>query len=70
MPVRASEIAMAKIVTNGFVILVAALASLWLVVHLGLGVPIAGSIGLFVLGSRSLSFFRHRSGDVAGHIGA
>ena len=48
MPVRASEIAIAKIMTNGAVILVAALLSLWLVVHVGLGVPLAGSVGFFI----------------------
>lgn len=47
MPVRASEIAMGKILANGLVILVASMLSLWLVVHLGLGVPIAGSWLLF-----------------------
>jgi ABC-2 type transport system permease protein len=51
MPVRASEIAVAKIVTNGLVILVVALLSLWLVVHRGLGVPISGSVPLFTLGA-------------------
>jgi ABC-2 type transport system permease protein len=51
MPVRTSEIAMAKIITNGLVILAAAILSLWLVVHLGLGVPISGSIGLFTAGA-------------------
>lgn len=47
MPVRASEIAMGKILANGLVILVASMLSLWWVVHLGLGVPITGSWGLF-----------------------
>jgi ABC-2 type transport system permease protein len=47
MPVRASEIAMGKILANGLVILVASMLSLWLVVHLGLGVPITGSWWLF-----------------------
>ena len=51
MPVRASEIAMAKIVTNGLVIQISALLSLWLVVHWGLGVPLSGSIGLFIFSS-------------------
>lgn len=50
MPVRASEIAAAKIATNGFVILLTAMLSLWLVVHIWLGVPISGSIGLFTFG--------------------
>ncbi len=51
MPVRASEIATAKILTNGLVILVAALLSLWLVVNRYLGVPIAGSVPLFTFGT-------------------
>jgi len=51
MPVRASEIATAKILTNGLTILVISLLSLWLVVHRFLGVPIAGSVPFFVLGS-------------------
>jgi ABC-2 type transport system permease protein len=51
MPVRASEIAMAKILTNGMVILAAAMASLWLVVHGWLGVPLSGSIALFAFGA-------------------
>ncbi|WP_343596175.1 ABC transporter permease [Acinetobacter sp.] len=51
MPVRASEIAISKILTNGLVITIAALLSLWLVVHTWLQVPINGSIGLYVLGT-------------------
>ncbi|MFT8711535.1 ABC transporter permease [Komagataeibacter rhaeticus] len=47
MPVSASEIAVAKIVTNGLVIFVGAMLSLWLVVHVWLGVPLAGSVTLF-----------------------
>ena len=47
MPVRASEIAFAKILANGFIILVASVTSLWFVVHLALGVPLAGSLLLF-----------------------
>ena len=47
MPVTASEIAIAKIVTNGLVIFVGAMLSLWLVVHVWLGVPLAGSVTLF-----------------------
>ena len=39
MPVRASEIAAAKIWANGLIILLAAAFSLHVVVHLGLGVP-------------------------------
>lgn len=51
MPVRASEIATAKILANGSVILVAALSSVWLVAHCALGVPLAGSGWLFALGT-------------------
>lgn len=50
MPVRPSEIVMAKILTNGAVIAIAALMSLWLVVHYWLDVPINGSIPLFTAG--------------------
>jgi ABC-2 type transport system permease protein len=49
MPVRASEIAAAKILANGFVIFAVSLVSLALVVHVWLGVPLQGSIGLFAL---------------------
>jgi len=51
MPVRPSEIMVAKIWVNGLVILTAAILSLGLVVHGALGVPIAGSIALFVVGA-------------------
>jgi ABC-2 type transport system permease protein len=51
MPVRASEIAAAKIWANGLVILVAAGLSLILVVEHVLEVPIAGSIALFLAGT-------------------
>lgn len=47
LPVSAGEIAVAKIVANGCVILAAALLSLWLVVQVWLGVPLEGSIALF-----------------------
>lgn len=50
MPVRASEIAIAKIITNSALIMGAALLSLGGVVHLLLGVPIIGSVSLFTLG--------------------
>ena len=47
LPVTASEIALAKIITNGLAIFIAAMLSLWLVVHVWLGVHLAGSIPLF-----------------------
>ena len=51
MPIRASEIAAAKIWANGLVILVAAGLSLVLVVESVLKVPVAGSISLFLGGT-------------------
>jgi ABC-2 type transport system permease protein len=51
MPVRASEIAAAKIWANGLVILIAAGLSLVLVVEHVLAVPIPGSIPLFLAGT-------------------
>jgi len=51
MPVTPAEIMLAKIWANGLVILVVALLSLWLVVHLWLQVPIQGSVWLFTLGA-------------------
>lgn len=56
MPVRASEIAFAKILANGLVILVASVVSLWVVVHGVLQVPLAGSQLLFT-GSMVLYLF-------------
>ena len=50
MPVRPTEIMIAKIWANGLVIVSAATASLWLVVHEVIGVPLAGSMLLFVAG--------------------
>jgi ABC-2 type transport system permease protein len=50
MPLTAGEIMLAKIWANGLVILTGATLSLLLVVRVVLGVPIAGSLGLFVLG--------------------
>lgn len=51
MPVSPSEIMLAKIWANGLAIIVAAVLSLWLVVQGVLGVPVAGSITLFVVGT-------------------
>lgn len=51
MPVSPSEIMLAKIWANGLAIIVAAVLSLWLVVQGILGVPIAGSVALFVAGT-------------------
>ena len=51
MPLTPSEIMLAKVWANGLVVLVAAGLSLWLVVHSALGVPIAGSVALFMFGA-------------------
>ena len=50
MPLTPFEIAMSKVWANGLVITVAAGLSLYLVVRTLLGVPIIGSIPLFMLG--------------------
>jgi ABC-2 type transport system permease protein len=50
MPLTAFEIAMSKVWANGLVIAVAVGLSLYLVVRLMLGIPIAGSIPLFMVG--------------------
>ena len=51
MPVTPVEIMLAKIWSNGLVIVVASLLSLAIVVQKLLGVPIAGSLALFVVGA-------------------
>src|SRR6516164_9324887 len=51
MPVRASEIVAAKIWANGLVILLAAAFSLHVIVHFLLGVPVIGSVELFLAGA-------------------
>ncbi|MDR3508571.1 MAG: ABC transporter permease [Caulobacteraceae bacterium] len=48
MPVSAVEVAMSKILANGAVVALAAWLSLELVIKRSLGVPIQGSIGLFM----------------------
>jgi ABC-2 type transport system permease protein len=50
MPLKPFELAFAKIWANGLVVVVAAMASLFLVVKGAIGVPVAGSIPLFALG--------------------
>jgi ABC-2 type transport system permease protein len=50
MPLRPFELMFAKIWANGLVVVVAAMLSLFLVVKLAIGVPIAGSILLFAGG--------------------
>ena len=50
MPLQPYELMFAKIWANGLVVMVAVMASLYLVVKGALGVPVAGSIPLFFLG--------------------
>jgi ABC-2 type transport system permease protein len=51
MPLTPFQIMAAKVWANGAVVLVAASLSLWLVVRITLGVPIAGSVALFLFGA-------------------
>jgi ABC-2 type transport system permease protein len=50
MPLRPSELMFAKIWANGLVVVLAVMASLFAIVKGAIGVPVAGSITLFVLG--------------------
>jgi ABC-2 type transport system permease protein len=68
MPLNAFEIAMAKVCANGLVILVAATASLFFVVKMALGVPIAGSPLLFLAGVVLYLFFGTALGVFLGTI--
>lgn len=51
MPLSAFEIATAKVLANGVVILAAFCISLFLIVEWGLGVPVAGSRSLLIFGA-------------------
>ena len=51
MPLRASEIAAAKIWSNGLAVLAASALSLTLMIQLALRVPIEGSVMLFLIGT-------------------
>jgi ABC-2 type transport system permease protein len=51
MPLHPYEIMLAKVWANGLVVLVGAALALWLMVHGLLGVPIAGSVPLFLVGT-------------------
>jgi len=57
MPVTPFQIAMSKVWANGLVITVAVALSLYGVVHILLGIPIAGSIPLFMVGVVIYLFF-------------
>src|SRR6516165_4033795 len=68
MPLTPFEIAMSKIWANSLVITVAAGLSLYLVVRAVLGVPIAGSIPLFMFGVVIYLFFATAIGIFLGTI--
>ena len=68
MPLTPLEIAMAKIVGNGFVITVAAAVSLTLIVRLALRIPVQGSIPLFLCGVMVYLFFSTAIGIFLGTI--
>jgi len=68
MPVTPFEIAMSKVFANGLVITVAAGFSLYFVVRTLLGVPIAGSIPLFMVGVAVYLFFASAIGIFLGTV--
>ena len=68
MPVTPFEIAMSKVWANGLVIVIAVGLSLYLVVRAILGVPIAGSIPLFIAGTAIYLFFATSVGIFLGTV--
>ena len=68
MPLTPFEIAMSKIWANGLVITVAVGLSLYLVVRTLLGIPIAGSVPLFLLGVAIYLFFACAVGIFIGTV--
>jgi ABC-2 type transport system permease protein len=68
MPLNPFEIAMSKVWANGLVITIAAGLSLQFVVRMLLGVPIAGSIPLFMLGVMIYLFFACAIGIFIGTV--
>jgi ABC-2 type transport system permease protein len=68
MPVTPFEIAMSKIWANGLVILVAVTLSLYFIVGGVLGVPIAGSVPLFLCGAAIYLFFATAIGIFLGTV--
>jgi ABC-2 type transport system permease protein len=68
MPLTPFEIAMAKIWANGLLIIVAVAVSLYFVVRGLLGIPIAGSIPLFLFGVAVYLFFAAAIGIFLGTI--
>jgi ABC-2 type transport system permease protein len=68
MPLTPFEIAMSKIWANALVITIAAGLSLYIIVRGLLGIPIAGSIPLFLLGTAVYLFFATAIGIFLGTI--
>lgn len=68
LPVTPLEIAIAKVWANGLVIWVVSFLSLVFVINYVLGVPIAGSIALFMLGTALYLFFGCALGVFLGTI--
>jgi len=68
MPLNAFEIAMAKVLANGLVILLATVASMFLVVKWALQVPFAGSVPLWLTGVLLYLFFATALGIFLGTV--
>ncbi len=68
MPLTPFEIAMSKVWANGLVIVIAVGLSLYLVVQMVLGVPIAGSVPLFMIGVAIYLFFATLIGIFLGTV--
>jgi ABC-2 type transport system permease protein len=68
MPLTPFEIAMSKVWANGLVITVAVGLSLYLVLRLMLGIPIAGSVPLFMVGVVIYLFFATAIGIFLGTV--
>jgi ABC-2 type transport system permease protein len=68
MPISPFEIAMSKICANGLIIAIAVAISLFVVVRVILGVPIAGSIPLFMAGVIIYLFFATAIGIFLGTV--
>jgi ABC-2 type transport system permease protein len=68
MPLTPFEIAMSKVWANGLVIIIAVGLSLYLVVRALLGVPIMGSIPLFLVGTAIYLFFATSIGIFLGTV--
>jgi len=68
MPLTPLEIALAKVWANGLVVAVTAGLSLWLIIHQLLGLPITGSVPLFMSGLVLYLFFATAVGIFLGTV--